>query len=86
MSVRAKMQVTEVGKNTWGQVKVTLTPQYDPSIEEDRRFSKATPPGGSSIQLTIDNPPASDQLALGKFFYVDFTEIVPETSEENKAA
>ncbi|HKV94924.1 MAG TPA: hypothetical protein VJW20_20430 [Candidatus Angelobacter sp.] len=72
------MQVTRVAKNTWGQVEVTLTPQYDSSIEEDQRFCKATPPGGSTIQLTIDNPPASDQLALGKFFYVDFTEV-PQT-------
>jgi hypothetical protein len=86
MAVRAKMQVTEVGKNTWGKVKVTLTPQYDPSIEEDRRFSKATPPGGSTIQLTIDNPPASDQLALGKFFYVDFTEISQVETEGKSAA
>jgi hypothetical protein len=83
--VRAKMQVTKVAKNTWNQVEVTLTPQYDPSIEEDRRFSKATPPGGSTIQLTIDNPPASDQLALGKFFYVDFMEISTQNAD-NAAA
>ncbi len=73
--VRAKMQVVKVAKLTWGATEVTLTPVYDQSIEEDRRFSKATPTGGSSIQLTIDNPPASDQLALGKFFYVDFNEV-----------
>ena len=73
--VRAKMQVVKVAKLTWGVIEVTLISVYDQSIEEDRRFSKATPPGGSSIQLTIDNPPASDQLALGKFFYVDFSEV-----------
>lgn len=74
--VRAKFQVTKVAKTTYGlasgQVEVTLTPQYDQTIEEDRRFSKATPSG--TIQLFIDNPPASDFLALGKFFYVDFSE------------
>jgi len=75
MSVRAKMQVTKVAQLTWGAVEVTLTPQYDPTIEEDKRFSKATPAGGSVIQLTIDNPPASEQLTLGKFFYVDFNEV-----------
>ncbi len=71
--VRAKFQVTEVAKNQYGSVKVTLSPQYDQSIEEDRRFAKATPSG--TIQLQIDNPPASDFLALGKYFYVDFSEV-----------
>ena len=77
--VRAKFQVTKQAKTCWGkppnvasQVEVTLTPQYDTSIEEDERFSKATPSG--TIQLYIANPPASEYLALGKFFYVDFTE------------
>lgn len=72
--VRAKFQVTKVAKTHYGgQIEVTLTPQYDPLIEEDRRFAKATPSG--TIQLYIDNPPASDYLALGKFFYVDFSEV-----------
>jgi len=78
--VRAKFQVTKHAKTAYGnppnvgsQVEVTLTPIYDISVEEDRRFAKATPSG--TIQLYIDNPPASDYLALGKFFYVDFTEV-----------
>ena len=70
--VRAKFQVTKVAKTLYGQAEVTLTPQYDALIEEDRRFAKATPSG--TIQLYIDNPLASDYLALGKFFYVDFSE------------
>jgi len=73
MSVRAKFKVTKVAHTEYGGKEVTLTPQYDTSIEEDRRFAKATPSG--TIQLYIDNPPAADQLALGKFFYVDFTEV-----------
>ena len=76
--VRAKFQVSKVAKTSYGQIEVTLTPQYDQSIEEDKRFSKATPSG--TIQLLIDNPPASDYLALGKFFYVDFTEVPPLTA------
>lgn len=72
--VRAKFQVQKVAKTAWGNsVEVTLSPQYDTSIEEDKRFSKATPSG--TIQLYIDNPPASEYLALGKYFYVDFTEV-----------
>jgi len=78
MAVRAKFQVTKVADTLYGQKEVTLTPQYDQSIEEDRRFAKATPSG--TIQLYIDNPPASDQLTIGKFFYVDFTEVPPLTA------
>lgn len=73
MAVVAKFQVTKVAKTLYGATEVTLTPQYDQNIDEDRRFAKATPSG--TIQLLIDNPPAADQLGIGKFFYVNFTEI-----------
>ena len=75
--VRAKFRVTKVAKTVYGgnaeQVEVTLSPEYDTSIPEYARFAKATPSG--TIQLFIDNPPASDQLELGKYFYVDFSEV-----------
>jgi len=71
--VRAKFRVTKVARQVYGSSEVTLSPEYDQTIEEDRRFAKATPSG--TILLYIDNPPASDYLALGKFFYVDFTEV-----------
>ena len=71
--VRAKFVVTKVAKTNYGQIEVTLSPQYDTSIEEDKRFSKYTPSG--VITLMIDNPPASDYLELGKAFYVDFTAV-----------
>lgn len=75
--VRAKFVVTKVAKWQYGAIEVTLAPQYDTSIEEDRRFSKYTPQG--SITLTIDNPTASDYLELGKAFYVDFT-LAPQAA------
>ena len=71
--VRAKFQVTKVAKMYWGATEITLTPQYDQTIEEDRRYAKATPSG--TIQLQVDNAPAVEALALGTFFYVDFTEV-----------
>jgi hypothetical protein len=79
--VRAKFQVTKVAQSCYGPnlnvgTEITLTPQYDTSVEEDRRFSKYTPSG--TILLYVDNPPAAEQLALGKYFYVDFTEVIPE--------
>jgi hypothetical protein len=71
--VRAKFQVTEIATNTYGYKRITLTPNYDQSIPEDKRYAKATPSG--TIQLTIDNPPAVDYLSLGEYFYVDFTKV-----------
>ncbi len=71
--VRAKFQVQGVKKTSWGGTVIELQPQYDTSIPEDQRFAKATPSG--LISLTIDNPLAVDFLQLGKFFYVDFTEV-----------
>ncbi len=55
--VRAKFQVTEVAKNQYGSVKVTLSPQYDQSIEEDRRFAKATPSGTIRWSRRIEKIP-----------------------------
>jgi hypothetical protein len=75
--VRAKFVVSVVTRTNYGQVTVTLEPQYDTSIEEDKRFAKYTPTG--SITLVIDNPAASGYLELGKAFYVDFT-IVPQAA------
>lgn len=75
--VRAKFQVQKIARTAWGNgVEITLSPQYDTSIPEDQRFAKATPSG--SITMYIDNPPASEFLELGKYFYVDFTRV-PES-------
>ncbi len=76
MSVRAKFTVQSITKYQYGGVRVTLSPQYDESIPEDQRFSKATPSG--EFWMVIDNPAASDQFGLGKVFYVDLTAIGPE--------
>lgn len=72
MSVRAKFTVQEHRTTQWGATTVVLRPQYDTSIPEDQRYSKATPTGEMSMQ--IDNPPALAQFELGKTFYVDFTQ------------
>lgn len=78
MSVRAKFQVSSIKSFAWNpqSKEITLTPQYDTSIPEDRRFAKATPSG--SLTMAVDNPAASDQLELGKFFYLDFTPVEAE--------
>jgi hypothetical protein len=69
--VRGKFRVIEIADTCYGQKKVILSPEYDTSIEEDRRYSKATPSG--TITMMIDNPPAVEYLKLGGYFYVDFT-------------
>jgi hypothetical protein len=76
--VRGKFQVIKVARVSWSPhaVEVTLSSHYDSSIEEDRKYAKATP--SASITMLVDNPAASEQLKLGEYFYVDFTEVVPE--------
>lgn len=73
--VRGKFRVQSIKRFQWSPtaVEITLGCEYDQSIAEDQRYSKATPQG--SITMTVDNPPASDYLALGKTFYVDFTAV-----------
>ena len=81
--VRAKFMVTSTKRNYYrgaegkvldfGTVEIHLTPQYDNSIEEDRRFAEATPSG--EIILHVNNPPAINYLQPGEEFYVDFTKV-----------
>lgn len=80
--VRGKFRVIKIAETAYGGAKeVTLQPEYDTNIEEDRRYCKATPSG--QITMYIDNPPAVEYLKLGEYFYVDFT-AVPK--KENAAA
>lgn len=74
MSVRAKFKVTSHKQfDGYGdQREIILTPQYDDSIPEDRRFHWATPSG--EFRMLVNNPPVVEQLALGKTFYIDLTE------------
>ena len=71
--VRAKFMVQEVRHHHWNKDSVTiiLRPQYDTTIEEDKRYAKATPSGELSMQ--VDNPPAAAFFELGKTYYLDFS-------------
>lgn len=73
MGVRAKFQVNKISKVSWNKdVKVVeLGAVCADEIEENQRYHKYTPSG--AINITIDNPLASDQFELGKLYYVDFT-------------
>lgn len=72
-TIRCKFTVSSVTTYQGGNRKVTLAPQYDQSIEEDRRFSKYTPSG--SLEMLVDNPNVIDALQLGKTFYIDLTPV-----------
>lgn len=77
--VRGKFQVTKVASMNWSPTAKEITFQaiYDTTTEENKRFSKATPSG--SITMTVDNPSASNELALGSTFYVDFSAVPCKT-------
>lgn len=71
--VRAKFTVQEITQYSWNKdsVRIKLAPQYDTTIPEDQRFSKATPNG--EFWMQVDNPAAAAQLELGKTYYIDLT-------------
>lgn len=71
MSVRCKMVLSAVVSQQWGGAKAIFNCQYDDTIEEDKRFQKATPSGVA--EFSIDNPAALDQLVIGKAYYFDMT-------------
>jgi hypothetical protein len=71
--VRAKFILRDITSHSWSKDARTLvfSPQYDSSIEEDRRFAKSSPSGEFRIQ--VDNPAALEQLKLGDAYYFDIT-------------
>jgi hypothetical protein len=75
MSVRAKFTVQEVTRFSYSDsaTRVKLSAVCADEVEENQRYHRYTPSG--SIELTIDNPPASAVFAPGRTFYVDFTEV-----------
>lgn len=71
MTVRAKLRLTSITHDCWGQTKLKFDAEYDAAIEEDRRFQSATPT--ATAEFMIDNPKAVAQFEIGKKYYVDFT-------------
>jgi hypothetical protein len=79
MAVRAKFRVTAVEDAQWGEQwagakTITLLPVGGAAggeSEENKQFYAATP--GGMVVLSVLNPAASAQFALGQEFYLDFT-------------
>jgi hypothetical protein len=79
MTVRAKFKLTKVMTEKYApsypeQVTLVFEAQYDDTIEEDRRFAKATPTG--RFEMRVDNPTALAFFELGKTYYFDVSEAV----------
>lgn len=72
MAVNAKFKVTELRQSLGGGIGVTLQPNYQDAEGKriNQEWSEATPNG--RIEMTITNPSASDQFALGREFTVTF--------------
>lgn len=71
MQIVAKFMLTEILHQHYGSVEYytfKFHPQYDQSLPEDLRFSKATPTG--SFEMSVDNLPVREFLKqnLGKQF------------------
>lgn len=74
--VRAKFRVSNIrtySDDPNGLKTIVLHAVYDDGIPENQRFAQATPSG--AIEITINNPPASDVFKHGQEFYIDFTPI-----------
>ena len=74
--VRAKFRVNNIRTYTDdpnGLKTIVLHAVYDDGIPENQRFAQATPSG--TVEITINNPPASDVFKHGQEFYVDFSPI-----------
>ena len=53
------------------RVKLSAVTAGQNASEEDKAFWKYTPSG--TVEMTIDNPPASEMFEIGKTYYLDFT-------------
>jgi hypothetical protein len=73
MTVRAKLQLTEITTRIGDQKTVTFEARFEDTIPEDQRFQRYTPYAKSS--MTIDNPAALEQFKLGEHYYLDFKRV-----------
>lgn len=75
--VRGKFTLTQMTASAGATGRsLIFTPQYDPNLPEDQKYAKATPNG--KLEMYVDNPPALEQLELGKAYYLDLTPVPAE--------
>lgn len=71
MSVRCKFRLAEVHLFPCNYKKFIFFPEYDSTIEEDRRFAKASPSG--RLEINVDNPAVDWQV--GSYYYFDVSPV-----------
>ena len=78
MRVRAKFKLIEIRSHHWNPNARTFVfqPQYDSTIEEDRRFYDATPSG--QCEMLVNNPAVIEEFKIGQDYYLDFTPSIEE--------
>lgn len=72
--VRGKFRLASITSHAGGTQQNFLFNAVCPAdgeIEENAKYHKYTPSG--KIEMTIDNPAAQMQFALGEYYYLDFT-------------
>lgn len=70
LKFRAKLQVSQVAQDQYGNEIIKASPVYG-GTPEDNSFSKATPSG--ELSLTISNPDLIGKIKPGMKFYADFS-------------
>lgn len=74
MIIRGLMVVNTITRNSYNDsVTIGMAAQYDSSIPEERRFSRATP--NATLTMTVDGTVAAEQFSLGRKFYLDFQPV-----------
>jgi len=68
-SCRCKFKCSAIETYEHSTKLYTFQCTYDSSIEEDRRFAKASPSG--ELKIYIDNPSAQKFFEVGKTYYFD---------------
>jgi hypothetical protein len=73
MSVKAKFQVQTITRNSWNpDAAAVRLNAVTTGSKENETWAKYTPSG--TIEMYIENPDAIQEFALGKSFYLEFTE------------
>ncbi len=75
MVVRAKFKVVSIKHVDWSPTArvIEMMAVSADEVEENQRFHQYTPSG--RLEITVDNPPAAEQLKLGNSYYLDFTPV-----------
>lgn len=77
---RCKFKVTNIlpaypnlDPNQYPAKRVVFETQYDPSVEEDISFTKATPSG--RMDVIIENTAVLAKLVVGQYVYLDINPV-----------